>query len=168
MKDPIPRIAYFAPTQAEFKDPFRELRVTGRPVEDGPLVLAAGFFFGVETVLVRTGIGPENAAIAAERLFDTHTITEAIMAGYGGGTSPDLDTADMVACSELIDLSGDRRAPPKIVSAASLLERARQTGMVSATAPALTVAQVVFSPEEKRDLGLEYGAAVVEMEGFPC
>jgi adenosylhomocysteine nucleosidase len=172
-KDPVPRIAYFAPTQAELKEPLRELRGADWRLRDGPLVVVVGTLHGAEIVLVRTGIGPANAAAAAEPILDTYTVTEAILAGFGGGTRPELDTGDLVVCSELVDLRKEGRfgeergeSPTRISSAESLLERAQATGMVTTTAPALTVSRVVSSPEEKHTLGQAHGAAVVEMEGF--
>jgi adenosylhomocysteine nucleosidase len=118
-------------------------------------------------LFVRTGVGKVEAAAAAENVFDAYPVDEVLVAGFGGGTRPELGAADLVACDEIIGLAEDRESPPRVSSSPPLLQRALETKMISIAAPALTVDAVVTSPAEKRALGERYGAAVVEMEGFP-
>jgi adenosylhomocysteine nucleosidase len=164
--DILPRIAVFTPTQAEFAGPFRSLEVADQ-TEDGTLVIATGRLHGIETVLVRTGMGPENAAAAAICVFETFNVSEVLVAGFGGATQPSLGAGDLVSCSELIDLSELRENPPRIKSSSSLMVRAQWTGLLSVTAPAATVPRVVSTSKLKLSLGEKYGIKVVEMEGFP-
>jgi nucleoside phosphorylase len=131
------------------------------------MVIASGRLHGIETVLVRTGMGPENAAAAAERVFDAFIVSEVLVAGFGGATQRSLAAGDLVNCSELIDLSELRENPPRIKSSSSLMVRAQWTGLLSTTAPAATVPLVVSSSGPKLALGEKYGIKIVEMEGFP-
>lgn len=162
MKDPVPRVACFTPTQAEFWGPFPLLRVASR-VEQGPFLAAAGTLHGTETVLARTGMGKEHAARAAQRIFDAFTIREALLIGFGGGLRRGQKVADVVACSEVIGQLENRR----IDSSRELLGRAQATGQLSVVAPAVTVDHVVRSAWQKRELRKTYGAGIVEMEGYP-
>lgn len=162
-RDPVPRTAIFTPTQAELAVPLQEFRGASRLVE-GPLRIEVGSLYGVEVVLVRTGMGAANAAAAAERVLEAFTVSEVLLIGFAGGTQPGLETPDLVACSELTNLAGNSG---KVASSPALIERAQRTGLISATEPSVTVGRVISSARDKQDLGRKHGAAVVEMEGFP-
>jgi adenosylhomocysteine nucleosidase len=147
MEDPESRLVCFIPTRVE------SVGVT-REASD-------------RVLFVRTGVGNAKAAAVAESVFDSRPVDEVLVAGFGGGTKPGLGTADLVACNEIIGLCEDCEPPPRVPSSPPLVKRALETEMISVAAPALTVDRVVTSPSEKRALGEKYGAAVVEMEGFP-
>jgi 4-hydroxy-3-methylbut-2-enyl diphosphate reductase len=128
--------------------------------------MAAGRLYGVETVLVRTGIGPENAGAAAERVFDTFEVSEVLVSGFGGAARSDLGPGNLIGCSEVVDLTGNS-VPVRLDSSSFLLERARRTDRLLCIEAAATVPRIISSAKEKQTLGLVYGIAVVEMEGFP-
>jgi adenosylhomocysteine nucleosidase len=147
MEDPESRLVCFIPTRVE------SVGLTGEASD--------------RVLFVRTGVGKVKAAAAAENVFDAYPVDEVLVAGFGGGTRPNLGTADLVACNEIIGLCEDCESPPRVSSSPLLLQRALESKMISVAAPALTVNGVVTSPAEKRALGEKYGAAAVEMEGFP-
>jgi adenosylhomocysteine nucleosidase len=158
----IRRIACFTPTQAEFVDAYRLLEETVR-MDEGSFVAASGRLHGAEVVLVRTGMGQANTIRAAQQVLDRLEIAECLLLGFGGGTRHGLKVTDLVACSELIDSAGNAK---RVLSSAALVRRAKRTGHLAATSPAVTVPRVITSAAAKLDLGERYGAAVVEMEGF--
>ena len=146
MKEPASRLACFIPTKVE----------------------SVGVTRAADRVLfVRTGVGKDNALAAAEKVFESSRVDEVLVAGFGGGTRPDVEAADLVACDEVIGLCEGREAPPRVPSSPLLLRRALDSEMISVSAPALTVNHVIASPVEKMALGEKHGAAIVEMEGFP-
>lgn len=147
MEEPESRLACFIPTRVE------SVGVTGEASD--------------RVLFIRTGVGKVRAAAAAENVFDSYPVDEVLVAGFGGGTRPDLGAADLVACNEIIGLCEDCESPPRVSSSPLLLQRALESEMILVAAPALTVNGVVTSPAEKRALGEKYDAAVVEMEGFP-
>jgi adenosylhomocysteine nucleosidase len=162
MKDPVPRIALFAPTQVEFTDPNRALLASYR-MDEGSLAVATGKLHGTEVVLVRSGMGGPNTSRAAQRTLDRFTITQVVLVGFAGGAKAGLGTGDLVVCSEAIEYG---EAGRRTHSTPELVERARRTGQPATTSAALTVTRVISTADEKRRLGEEYDAAVVEMEGF--
>jgi adenosylhomocysteine nucleosidase len=171
-RDPIPRIAYFAPTDAEFKDPARRMAASGR-IEDGAFAVVTGRLDGRDAVLARTGMGPSRAAEAARRVLDAFTVTEALIAGFAGGAKEGLDTAALVVCENCVmvdtpEAEGLRRdGLPAVASSPALIARAQATGLVSAAGDAFTVPNVICRQADKARLGGALGASVIEMEGYP-
>lgn len=150
MKDPESRVVCFIPTKVE------SVGVVRKSGEETDRVL-----------FVRTGVGKANALAAAENILESSRVDEVLVAGFGGGTRPDIGAAELVACDEVVGLCEELDPPPRIPSSPPLLQRALESEMISVSAPALTVDHVVTSPAEKRALGEQHGAAVLEMEGFP-
>jgi adenosylhomocysteine nucleosidase len=137
--------------------------------EDDPLWMATGKLYGRDAVLVRTGIGPENAARAAERVLDSFSLKEVLLAGFAGGTVPTLAPTCLVACEKTMDGgdASDSARVRSVPSAKGLIDRALATGLVSGVSSAVTVARVITSAKDKLALGTRYGVELVEMEGFP-
>ena len=132
------------------------------------LVESVGVVRKADGVLfVRTGMGKDNALARARNVFESSRVDEVLVAGFGGSTRSDVAAADLVACDEVIGLCEGGDPPPRVPSSTSLLRRALDSEMISVSAPALTVDHVVASAVEKQALGEKYGAAIVEMEGFP-
>jgi nucleoside phosphorylase len=150
MKDLESRVVCFIPTRVESVGVIRK---SGGETD--------------RVLFVRTGVGKSDALAAAKNVFESTRVDEVLLAGFGGGTRPDIEAAELVACDEVIGLCEERRPPPRTQSSASLLRRALESEMISVSAPALTVDHVVASTAEKTALGKKYGAAVVEMEGYP-
>lgn len=146
MKESESRVVCFIPTK----------------VESVGVVRKAG-----RLLLVRTGVGKENALATAAHVFESYRVDEVLVAGFGGGTRTEVEANDLVACDEVIGLCEDREPPPRVSSSPSLLGRAFDSGMIAVAAPAVTVDHVAASSAEKRALGEKHGAAIVEMEGFP-
>ena len=146
MKESESRVVCFIPTK----------------VESVGVVRKAG-----RLLIVRTGVGKENALATAAHVFESHRVEEVLVAGFGGGTRHDVKATDLVACDDVIGLGEGRDPPPRVSSSPPLLRRALDSGMVSMAAPAVTVDHIAASSAEKMALGEKHGAAIVEMEGFP-
>ena len=162
----VSRLAYFAPTRMELGKTARALEAD-RLTEDGPMWMATGKLYGQDSVLVRTGMGPENAARAAERVLESFSVREIFLVGFAGGVVPGLSPTSLIACDEVMDGRDDSGRVRTVVSAKPLIDRALATGLVSAVSSAVTVTRVVTSTKDKLALGARYGVELVEMEGFP-
>ena len=146
MKESESRVVCFIPTK----------------VESVGVVRKAG-----RLLLVRTGVGKDQAVATAAHVYESYRVDEVLVAGFGGGTRLDVEAKDLVACDEVIGLCEGRDPPPRVSSSPALLRRALDSGMVSMVAPAVTVDHIAASSAEKMALGEKHGAAIVEMEGFP-
>ncbi len=168
VKNSVSRLAFFAPTQMELGAALREFH-EDRRWEDEPLWMATGKLYGREAVVVRTGIGPDYAARAAERVLEAFSLEEILLAGFAGGTVPTLPPSCLVACEKTVDSGEPNDSTPtrSVTSAKPLIDRALATGLVSVVSSAVTVARVVASSKDKLALGTRYGVELVEMEGFP-
>jgi nucleoside phosphorylase len=118
-----------------------------------------GRLAGRPTVLCVTGDGP-SAARAAEAA--TAGAAGVIIAGVGGGLSPDLRRARVVVASELYDDIGGGRAVPAHAEAL-----ARAAGAIAA--PVVTAGAIVTGPAQRRALaeGWEPPPAVADLESWP-
>jgi nucleoside phosphorylase len=129
--------------------------------------MATGELFGRDTLVVRTGMGPENSARAAERVLEAFSLEEVFLAGFAGGTAPGLLPMGLIACGAIVDGRGDKDREKSVASAKPLIDRALATGRVTAVSSAVTVSRVVSSAKDKLSLGTRYGVGLVEMEGYP-
>jgi adenosylhomocysteine nucleosidase len=116
---------------------------------------------GRGVVVVHSDVGRENAARATEMLIAGHKPKWILSAGLAGGLQPQLKRGDMVMADAILDKTGQRLAidlniPPE--------QRAATPGLH--VGPLLTVDQVVFKADKKRELGQQHGAIAVDMETF--
>jgi adenosylhomocysteine nucleosidase len=160
------RFACFVPTQMELGRTARVFQID-RALEDGPLWVATGRLYGQPALLVRTGIGPENAARAAEHVLGSYAVREVLLVGFAGGTVPRLSSPSLIACKEVRDGRESEDRTDSVTAPKLLIDRALETGLVSDVLSAVTVPRVVASAKEKSTLGARFGVSLVEMEGFP-
>ena len=116
---------------------------------------------GGKTVLVGVlGTGAERASEAARTFIEAHKPERIVLAGFSGGLQPSLHRLDIVLVDEegvkLILLGANESKP-------ALLPK----GSFGKVGPILTVDEVVHSAEAKKQLGLQTGALVADMESAP-
>jgi adenosylhomocysteine nucleosidase len=119
------------------------------------------------TVLVlETGMGEAAAARAAEwllgvpRLGDVPCQPKAILsAGFSGALTDNHHTGDIILATEVVDSEGNRWPatwPDELPAGEWRPPLYRH--------PVLTVPRLIGTPDEKRSLGEQFGAAAVDME----
>jgi len=109
------------------------------------------------SAVIRTGMGPDRARIAAARAL-AHDATALAVAGLCAGIDPALRAGDVLCATELVDESG-ARAP---VAGSSLLAAALRRRGLNVHAGALASSSRILGPAERR--GHEGSALAVDME----
>ncbi|MBI3323460.1 MAG: hypothetical protein HYZ95_03240 [Candidatus Omnitrophica bacterium] len=105
--------------------------------------------------LLAAGVGPK-AGRAVRRHLDRERFSLVVSTGFSGGARPGLKPGDLVWASEVIRAgSGWRRAPTG--------DNRGLNGLCS-VGPFVTVNRPLQRPQEKREMGLRYGAVAVDME----
>jgi len=111
---------------------------------------------GSNVLVTETGIGQANVARALDWLlakpkFDgvEYRPRSIVFAGFAGALRENLHIGDVVSAGEVIDARG---------------ESTRTTWLPATSARLLTMDRMIASPEEKRRLGAQYGADIVDME----
>jgi adenosylhomocysteine nucleosidase len=153
-------IVIFTALDREVSEFARDLE---RVVVDGSFALWAGSSGRTQVLLVRTGVGPQAAARAADRVFARAHAGAALSIGTCGALSPDLAAGDAVIATEVLDAESGERFPADM----GLLDRARTTPQGSRThrfGRVATVSSVVASPNDKKALADRTGADAVDME----
>jgi adenosylhomocysteine nucleosidase len=135
-----------------------EARLLGRARPHGAvLALADG------TLLVISGMGPDAAADAAQRLLEAGA-TALVSFGVAGGLDPRLEVGALVLPEEVISADGARHATARgwreLVAAAVADRYPARHGAL------LTCRKPLCSPAEKATAFRETGAVAVDMEGF--
>lgn len=145
----------------------------------------SGTLHGVRTVIAKSGIGKVNAAICTQILADFFHATHIVNTGIAGAVGHGLGVMDMVISADAVyhdvDVTAFGYEPgtvpgmPQAFRADELLIRAAQEAFVRVQnmsgASKLVQGRVasgdvfVTSPETKRRLLEQFGAACVEMEG---
>ncbi|MGQ9897950.1 MAG: phosphorylase family protein [Acidobacteriota bacterium] len=118
--------------------------------------------------IVRTGIGPANAARAARQALaalPSRCRPLVAVAGIGGALSPSLAIGDVVLGTHARSADGDRLpcCPTTLVRAA---DRLTATGFAVHQGDHLTTTQVVCQAAAKRELYVHTKALVVDMESY--
>jgi 4-hydroxy-3-methylbut-2-enyl diphosphate reductase len=107
--------------------------------------------------VLRTGMGPDRARIAAARAL-AHNASALAVAGVCAGVDPTLKAGDVLCATELIDETGARTAVPGSLLLVSAL---RRRGLRVHVGP-LASSDHILSPTERRDL--PSGVLAVDME----
>jgi adenosylhomocysteine nucleosidase len=119
-----------------------------------------------DLLLIRMGVGPDNAETAASRLFKETPIAAALSLGVAGGLSPRAQTGDLVVGDRAIlrRSSGQESFPcdARLLDAAMTV--IRRWDSRHCLGPILTVDRIVLTAEEKRNLAAESGAIALDME----
>jgi adenosylhomocysteine nucleosidase len=141
-----------------------------------------GFFLegkigGASVVVGLTGDGAVRASRSLESVFEEFPVSFLVGAGAAGALVPSLRAGDLVVADRVVDVHGEAPAPD-----AGWLARAVAAGARPATV--VTLAKLICSSKEKKDLAARFGAsdsgpAVVDTEsaawvraaasrGVPC
>lgn len=167
--------AVFVATQAEMKPLAGSLQPTRRSAYRSDAIVRFGMK-GRDLLLARTGVGPDNAATAARRLFEETPIAAALSIGVAGGLSPQLRTGDLIVGDRTIlrrnsgqVLYGEKDSrlesfpcDPGLQDAAMTV--IRRWGSRHCLGSILTVDRIVLTANEKRQLAAESGAIALDME----
>lgn len=130
---------------------------------------------GRDLLLIKTGVGPDNAETAAHRLFKETPIAAALSLGIAGGLSPDVEAGDLIVgnrtilrrnsgqvlCEEKDSRLESFPCDPGLQDAAMTV--IRRWDSRHCLGPILTVDHIL-TMEEKRVLAARSGALAVDME----
>lgn len=107
------RVLVFAPMPSEMR-PVVKLLQLERTGDQGKLPIYSGRRGETEVVLTGTGVGPELANAAAERMLAGTAFDRVIVCGIAGGLAPESGVGDLIVPEEVYDgASGERfRATP--------------------------------------------------------
>ncbi|MGF7399431.1 5'-methylthioadenosine/adenosylhomocysteine nucleosidase [Thermoanaerobacterium thermosaccharolyticum] len=146
------------------------------------MVFYKGILNGLDTVLVRSGIGKVNAAIAAQILISEFNVDYIINTGVAGGIKSGINVGDIVISSDAIEHDFDTTAfgdelgvIPRMKTSVFkadkyLIDIALKAANDNIDGKAyvgriVSGDRFVSSKEEARRLGQQFSAYAVEMEG---
>ena len=109
-----------------------------------------------------TGTGEAGERALADLLRE-HKPDTVLIAGLCGGLDPSLRPGDLILAREVLDEAGEGLQPPAM-TVTSARRALRNEGPKFVCSRLVTVAKPVATPEAKRDLWNEHGAAGVDME----
>ncbi|HTQ38960.1 MAG TPA: hypothetical protein VMJ32_08025 [Pirellulales bacterium] len=114
---------------------------------------------GRGVVIVHSGVGQKNAAMATAALIVGHKPRWVISAGLAGGLQADVNRGDIVMPDCILGEDGRRLAIDFHISPQ---QQAATPGLH--VGPLLTIDRVAFKAAEKLQLGQRHGALAVDME----
>ncbi|HZZ30131.1 MAG TPA: hypothetical protein VFE46_19190 [Pirellulales bacterium] len=114
---------------------------------------------GRGVVIVHSGVGQKNAAMAAAALIVGHKPRWLISAGLAGGLHPSVKRGDIIMPDCILGEDGRRLAIDFDISPQ---QKAATPGLH--VGPLMTIDRVVFKAAEKLALGQQQGALAVDME----
>lgn len=116
-------------------------------------------------ILLRSGVGPQNAAQRITRLTDEKPPDCVFSIGCAGALSPSLLVGDAVVAETIIDDSANGKeyvpTPELVEKVGSCLE---ESGFSCHVGTTVTTSEVAGTPEQKNNLAAKYGALAVDME----
>ncbi|MBC8247131.1 MAG: hypothetical protein H8E81_06065 [Deltaproteobacteria bacterium] len=121
---------------------------------------------GIQFLCVRSGIGAENAAVAAGWLVD-HGVTTLAVLGVSGGLDPKLRIGDLVIPEVVVQAGWGGNRGKRIMDesiADPLCSLLMKEGITVHRGILLTDANPALTPREKSALFIKYGAQAVDME----
>lgn len=137
-----------------------EKRLTGLiAIQSGQWTVRQGGWKGRSVAVIRSGVGRENAAAAAEALILGHKPRWIVSAGLAGGLHPDVKRNDIVMPDYILGENGQRLA---IDFQMSSEQRSAVPGLH--VGPLVTINRVAFRSDQKRQLAQQHGAIAVDME----
>jgi adenosylhomocysteine nucleosidase len=112
-------------------------------------------------VVVESGPGVENAAVATQAMLDVHRPAWVVSAGFAGALDPSLRRGDLVVAESIVDSRGGSWAanPAHLPDWLPGVGGLRLGRLVTVDAP-------VRSPGDKRALGAQHAALAVDMESL--
>jgi adenosylhomocysteine nucleosidase len=162
-------IALFSALKEETGEIRKSMTVSGVSALQGCSVIE-GKYGGRESLLVLTGMGKEKARRAAEMVLGKYPVSLLISTGFGGGLNEKTAVGDIVVCSRLLNGEAPPRncevleSDPRFVSASRKILEKAGPGFLIGTG--VTVPFLSSTPENKKELGKQYEADMVEMESY--
>jgi len=126
-------------------------------IHGGRFTVKQGGLQGRGVVVIRSGVGSENAAAATAALIAGHRPRFVISAGLAGGLQSHIKCGDIVMPDAIVAEDGRRLAINLRVPAGE-----QSAGLH--VGPLLTIDHVAFKADQKRQLGRQQGALAVDME----
>lgn len=123
-----------------------------------------------EVLFLQTGVGASRACDRIRQLVAQTEVECIVAVGFAGGLSPLLRSGDLVLGEEIVDLSSycpEEDKPNRYSSDPGLLRLAREIepqGFRVHSGRFACHSQLVCGPTDKRRLGAEWKALVVDME----
>jgi adenosylhomocysteine nucleosidase len=140
-----------------------ERRLTGLiAIQNGKFTARQGGWKGKAVVVVRSGVGRENAAAATDSLILGHRPRWVVSAGLAGGLRADLKRNDVVMANAILGDRGQRLSIDLRLSSPST--SGGSDSHEFHVGPLLTIDQVAFKRDQKRELAEATGAIAVDME----
>jgi adenosylhomocysteine nucleosidase len=160
----VERVAIFAALRWECTPILRRLhRVRRRRVAHSTLWRGAAA--NREVWLIKTAVGEQHAAAAAQAVCASTSFDLLLSTGCAGALAPEMRPGDLTIATAVIGNSSGRRfeTDPRYREAASIAaERAALRPFIG---PLLCSAHVLATAAAKRDAAASTGAIAVEMEG---
>jgi len=165
---------------------FKEHLRIAKTVRYAMIDFHVGILNGQKVVLVKSGIGKVNAAVAAQILVDRFSVKSVIVSGLAGSLVPTLRRGDVVVSNFVVqydvDLTSFGRRTGEIPNIARLLEADSSLVHIAAevfeqldeqevknrnliVGTIATGDAFVSNPQKVRWLQREFGAVAAEMEG---
>lgn len=121
---------------------------------------------GIQFLCVRSGIGAENASVAAGWLVD-HGVAALAVLGVSGGLDPELRAGDLMIPKIVIQAEQGGNRGKRVIGgsiADPLCNLLMSEGITVHRGVLLTDANPALTPREKSTLSIKYGAQAVDME----
>jgi adenosylhomocysteine nucleosidase len=141
----------------------------GIDIAGAGFTIREGGLAGRRVAIIVSGAGRKAAASATEILIAGHAPKCVISSGFAGGLAENIARGDIVIANELIDAQG---AQATIDLPSSLAELTTTAASPDNKQPrvhigrAITVDQIVSTPEAKRQLSQQHNAIAVDMESL--
>jgi adenosylhomocysteine nucleosidase len=148
----------------EIKDIRRIMAVESKD-ESGEASIYQGRYKGKNLLLVRTGVGKQNAQVALRYLLSRQKVTAIISTGFAGALTPTLKVGDIVVYSSVI--CADSLSTDHYAADTRLLSIARECKAVEfRSGLGITGLNLAANVWEKRKLNETTSAEVVDMESY--
>jgi len=159
------QIAVFGALQWECRAVVRQLRQVQRNRLLG-LTLWHGRAPRFEVSVVKTGVGMQRAAAAADALGDLTRFAVVVSAGCAGGLAPQLSPGDLVLATTIVCDGSTAAHRTDTTHRAGALRAAARMGLRGVEGAVLCSARALLSAADKRAAAAG-GALAVEMESDP-
>lgn len=158
------RIAIFAALRWECQPVLRQLHQVAKRRLDA-FTVWQGQTNAAEIWLIRTGMGVQRAAQAAQAVVSSGAFDLFVSTGCAGALAPELIAGELVIATTVIDRTTGRRHTTDAASRANWHAAAKRAGLRTVLEPSLCSAQMLASVAERRTLAVETAAVAVDMEG---
>jgi adenosylhomocysteine nucleosidase len=125
-----------------------------------------------DIILALSGMGGEHAKQVSQLILATYPVEVLISTGFCGSLNGKTGPGDMVVYSRSLNgeaMSGDRKMGELLldpVLAKAAIKTCGKMNCRTLVGSGVTVSKVCSAPEDKRRLGQEYAADVVDMESY--